>query len=392
MLIGYHKSMEQQAAVFWLAKDETDLARKVSGYCIQHILSPEEATPSTAMFLLADGDGLVLAATNGEPPREGSGNQLGREGALAQALQKGQSRLLNTASNDPELKTISSLYDFNAIYLQPIAPGVETLAVLLLGHSDPDHFSESRCEELESLAYQTTAVLQQIRLVKNISNRNALLQDLYRHSRIRQARALHDGPTQSIAALAMQINYARRLLEKDQDAAMADLIEIENLARRTTIIMRHMLFTLHPLILETAGVTPALESLAEKTSEAFEQQINTELADNESLRLDGFTKSLVFSTAVEALNNACQHAQAEKVTLRFSTQGDSATLEIEDDGIGFDPQDTEQGLKNNPTPGMLLMHEYADLLRGELQVQSKKGEGTRVSFGFPVTAANQPHA
>ena len=57
-------------------------------------------------------------------------------------------------------------------------------------------------------------------------------------------------PTQSVSAIAMRVNMAQRILQKDPKAAGEELARIEDLARRTTKEIRHMLFTLRPLVLE----------------------------------------------------------------------------------------------------------------------------------------------
>lgn len=227
--------------------------------------------------------------------------------------------------------------------------------------------------------------------IENLAQSNDLLQQLYTHARIRQARTLHDGPTQSIAALAMQVNYARRLMEKDPQAAMAEFQEIEELARRTTIEMRHILYILHPLTLESAGLSAALESLVEKTGEHFNRGIETDIATDGSVQLNDFEKYLVFIFTVEALHNACEHSRAEKVVLRYTVDDGSAILQIEDDGDGFDYPDPEQPAKNNPTPGMMVMRQVVELLHGDFEIQTHKGEGTRMILRIPSSAESSPH-
>jgi signal transduction histidine kinase len=87
------------------------------------------------------------------------------------------------------------------------------------------------------------------------------------------ARDLHDGPTQSVAAIAMRVNLARRMMKKNVKGTEEELEKIEELAHRTTKEVRHMLFTLRPLILESQGLTAALEAMAEKMRETFGQNV-----------------------------------------------------------------------------------------------------------------------
>ena len=75
---------------------------------------------------------------------------------------------------------------------------------------------------------------------------------------------LHDGPTQSVAAMAMRINLTRRMMDKGCGIGRGGNGLLEELAHRTTKEIRHMLFTLRPLILELQGLTAALQSMADK--------------------------------------------------------------------------------------------------------------------------------
>ena len=96
-------------------------------------------------------------------------------------------------------------------------------------------------------------------------------------ARRKLARDLHDGPTQSVSAIAMRVNFARRLMERDVAEAGEELYKIEDLARKTTKEIRHMLFTLRPLVLESQGLTAALQAMAEKVNETYNQNVIVEM-------------------------------------------------------------------------------------------------------------------
>ena len=80
-------------------------------------------------------------------------------------------------------------------------------------------------------------------------------------------------PTQSVAAMAMRINLARRMMERNTGSRDEELVKIEDLAHRTSKEIRHMLFTLRPLILESQGLGAALQAMAEKMRETFSQNV-----------------------------------------------------------------------------------------------------------------------
>ena len=118
---------------------------------------------------------------------------------------------------------------------------------------------------------------------------------------------LHDGPTQSIAAIAMRINYLRTLIERDPDQAMVELDKIEQLARETSQEVRGMLFTLRPLVLETEGLAAALETVINRIHEADDVQVRM-VGDEQTEILNERAQSVVFSVIEEALGNARKYA------------------------------------------------------------------------------------
>jgi signal transduction histidine kinase len=100
------------------------------------------------------------------------------------------------------------------------------------------------------------------------------------------ARDLHDGPIQSVASIAMRLSVAERLLfHKPKDVA-AELSNIETLARKTTGELRHLLFTLRPLTLETDGLIAGLDSIAEKNLNTYQQKVRIDVDEDVVDRLD----------------------------------------------------------------------------------------------------------
>lgn len=377
--------MASHEAHFWQATDSAQLAEQITTVCYEQLLSPSGKPSPAAWLFTLNGNQLTLKATAGTTPKDNKSPLDLKNGALKDALQQSQGVLIKDPAADPQLQAFPTLFRYKAIYLQQLATGDQVLAVLLLAHTNPRHFTRTRLSRLENLAASAAATLSHLQQLEKAQHAGRLLVDLYNYSRMRQARALHDGPTQAVAALALQLNYARRLIEKDPAAAIQELKDAEELARRTTIDMRNMLFTLHPLALESGGLAAALESLIEKTPESCQQSIELQVDQKTADKLDPFTRTMVFYLAVEALSNTCKHAPGTPVRLRFtSPQKGMACLEIEDDGPGFDPADTRTPGNGNPTPGLVLMRQYAALIRGELVIDAQPGQGTRLAVTFPI--------
>ncbi|MCP4593458.1 MAG: sensor histidine kinase, partial [bacterium] len=95
----------------------------------------------------------------------------------------------------------------------------------------------------------------------------------------------------------------------------------------------------------------------------------------------------LYRIAQEALNNALKHAGASQVTLSVRFAEDSVTLEVTDNGQGFDPADVQgkAGL------GLISMRERAEKIGGQLTIHSAPGEGTRVAISVPLTEQENFH-
>jgi len=228
--------------------------------------------------------------------------------------------------------------------------------------------------------------IQNARLYQDLEQEKERLAETQEEARRKLARDLHDGPTQSVAAIAMRVNFARRLIERNPKEASEELFKIEELARKTTKEIRHMLFTLRPLVLESKGLRAALEAMAEKMQETYGQDVFIEVDDNIVAQLDMGKQGVIFNIADEAVNNARKHAQAAHVWLRLKpSQRGLALLEIRDDGIGFDVEKMKSSYENRGSLGMINLKERTELINGVLQLQSKLGVGTRVQVYIPLT-------
>ena len=228
-------------------------------------------------------------------------------------------------------------------------------------------------------------------LYRNLRQEKDRLMEVQDEAQKKLARDLHDGPTQAVAALAMRANFVRRLLERDPKQAGEELFKMEDLARKTTREIRHMLFTLRPLVLESQGLTAALVQLAAKLKETHGQNVIVEAEPNLDDRLEMNHQGVLFYIVEEALNNARKHAQAEHLWVRLKTQGDVLTVEIQDDGVGFNVGAVEANYDRRGSLGMVNMRERAEMINGAVRIDSAEGRGTRIMVFIPLTEAAREH-
>lgn len=309
----------------------------------------------------------------------------GDRGLLGDAFATGDPRLGRNPVRDSEIQRLVGFHACRQALAIPLSVGLETYGVLLFGHPEADYFNTERVDLLEAIAQQAMVALQNARLYRDLEQEKERIMEIEEEARNRLARDLHDGPTQSIAAIAMRINFAKRLFEKDPDAASRELDKVENLARRTTKEIRHMLFTLRPLILESQGLVMALKQLAVKIRETHDQNVTVyaeaEVADN----LDMGKQGVVFYIVEEAVNNAGKHAEAEHVWVRLKSEDDLFILEVEDDGVGFNVGAVDSDYAQRGSLGMVNMRERAELVNGVLHIESADGAGTLITVIVPET-------
>ncbi|HLH27107.1 MAG TPA: GAF domain-containing sensor histidine kinase [Chloroflexota bacterium] len=195
--------------------------------------------------------------------------------------------------------------------------------------------------------------------------------------RQRLARELHDSVSQALYGVSLYAEAAGRALADGETApAAAHLREIRETVQEALGEMRLLLFELRPPLLEEHGLAGALE--ARLRAVEARAGLVTEFHGEHAARLPPETEQELYRLAQEALNNVLRHAQATRVTVWLDVAPDGATLEIVDDGVGFEPA---RGCSGGF--GLRGMSERAERLGGTLAVESAPGAGTRVRVEVP---------
>ncbi len=326
----------------------------------------------------------------------------GQRGILGLALKQTQPVFGADAHHDPELQYFSGFAAAKSILAIPLRAGYEHFGILVFGSETRDAFSDEHVELLNALSIQATIALQNAYLYLKLRQEKDKIIDAEDEARKNLARQLHDGPTQIVAAITMHINYIRMMLKNqfkdtnvDLKDAMEELQKVEDMARNVTKDVRHMLFTLRPLALETQGLTPALKQLANKMKETYNQNVVIESAPEADSLFTPQAQGILFYIIEEAVNNARKHAQAPHIYVRLFRSDDLAVIEVQDDGLGFDLQSVTSDYESRGSLGLVNMRERAAMAEGTLQMFSARGEGTKITVfvqikGEEPTAPSQP--
>lgn len=191
--------------------------------------------------------------------------------------------------------------------------------------------------------------------------------------RKRIARDLHDQTAQALTSLLLRLSA----LESSSDPAVRGATrELLALTSETLEEVRRMALELRPALLDDLGLVPALASIAEQYQRRLGIPV-TFRADRLSGRLGAEVELVLYRIAQEALTNAAKHAGARQVWMDLTLRDGLASLQVDDDGCGFDPQgvlaERERGL------GLFGMQERAALVGGALRLESRPGGGSRVA-------------
>lgn len=375
-----------------------DSALDMSAAALNPNLDPEQTTsdPLVGVVMLFNAGKLRIGSARRFTNADMRITFDGAEGVLKKALDEGEPVTFKDIGYDQELGRVVALRNCTGGYVFPLRSGFNVYGVMLFAHPEPGYFNTERTNLLDIIGRQAVVAIQNARLYQDLVEEKERLADVYEEARKKLARDLHDGPTQSVAAMAMRLNIARRMLAKDTKLANEELVKLEELAHRTTKEIRHMLFTLRPLILESQGLGAAIQSMADKMMETFSQRVVVEIDDRAVQQLEMGKQGVIFYIIEEAVNNARKHAAAEAITVRLrQVEVGIVLLEIQDNGAGFDVKAITQNYdkRSSSSLGMINLQERAELVNGLLNIDSAPGKGTNVQVYIPLTeeAADRLH-
>ena len=233
---------------------------------------------------------------------------------------------------------------------------------------------ESELSLLTTIADQVAVAMENARLYERAQEVAAL------EERQRLARELHDSVSQALFGIALGARTARTLLDRDPARVAEPLEYVLAQAEAGLTEMRALIFELRPEALEAEGLVAALEKQAQ--SLRARHGIAVEAALGTEPDAPPRVKEAVYRIAQEALHNTVKHARAQRVDLRLAWSDKGITLEVRDDGRGFDPQGQFPGHL-----GLRTMRERAIRLGGTLAVESAPGQGTRIRAEVPSAVA-----
>ena len=345
-------------------------------------LSSLASRPASMVLLFGD-NGLYVAASRNLSHGDEDRIIPGEAGIVGQTLSTAEPVIVGNLADDPELYQFAAFRRCRSAICVPLRAGFENYGVVVFASPEGNAYTKEHQEVLTAICNQAVVAIQNAQLYQSLRDERDRIIEVEEEARKKLARDLHDGPTQSIAAIAMRLNFTRLLLDKEPASAKEELQKLEALARRTTKEIRTMLFTLRPVVLETHGLKVAVEQLVQKLQETEDLPVQLEIEDLGD-RLDVNGQAVAFFITEEAINNAKKHANANNIWVRMYIRGGYFVTEVEDDGKGFLVDVESEAAAQRGSLGLINLRERAELVEGQLTIESQPGRGTKIRLVVPL--------
>ena len=306
------------------------------------LLSYEDGTYST---MLQDGFNLPPELSEQELP-----------GVLRKASLSPDPLRIQDLSQDP-----TSDRDGCGLYIRLIVRNADT-GLLAIEHNEPNHYSESDRQLLQSMVDVLALTLDNARSFNQLRSLAAA------EERSKIARDLHDRLGQYLTYIAMELERI------NQDVPSTELKELQEEVQGAVTEFRDTLLELRAAVSADRPLSLVLNEVVERFAKRSEIEISLECGDR-SQRLPARVENEFLRITQEALTNVQKHAGASKVQIRWAVADGRGVLVVQDDGRGFDPT---MGIRGNAY-GLVGMRERAAAVGALLAISSELGHGTAIT-------------
>jgi signal transduction histidine kinase len=369
----YGETRQRLAESQGVQRVTTSLLRKNNLQEVLEIICNEalnltDATGSAVLLLEKDG---WLRVTSAVGEKLSVLDRLSIDGSLAgQAVHTGEPAFFNDVSSIG-LDYLREL-GINTLLAAPLKVESTIIGVLDVINK-VGGFTKEDLRIISLFADQAAIVIDQTQLHQQVAQMVVI------EERQRLARELHDSVTQALYSVNLYAEAARRaLIAGKKGVTLENLKKLREMTREALLEMRLLVFELHPSVLEKEGLVAALQ--ARLAAVESRSGLKTEISVSDERRLPITIEDELYRIAQEGLNNSVKHAQAKnlKISVKFSEE--SVSLEIWDDGIGFNLE-AARGSGGMGLPGI---EERVRKIGGSLAVESFPKTGAKLTVIAPI--------
>ena len=217
----------------------------------------------------------------------------------------------------------------------------------------------------------------QVKLVEALNQYSQNLITNIETERQRLAVDIHDGLGQNLLVIRNKILMAlkKKSTISTLEETLESLLEVTTEALDDTRAMSH---NLRPPILNTMGLTVAIQSLVEKMRVSSALKINLDMKDSIDGLIQKELEINVYRILQESFNNAFKHSKAIKIEIFIEKIANELLINFRDNGKGFDQGKIQMG------QGLLGIKERVSLMRGTFLIESENKKGTKIMIKIPV--------
>jgi signal transduction histidine kinase len=213
---------------------------------------------------------------------------------------------------------------------------------------------------------------------------SAQLQTAQERERKRIAVELHDSVNQSLSAIKFSIGHATQIAERGQtEAAMRMLDALVPMVQATMEEVRRISMDLRPRSLDDFGIITTLGWFSREFSRLYQGVDIRALVKAEEHDSPVGLRTVIYRITQEAVNNAIKHGKAARVDIRLTVTPETIELEVQDDGVGFSPEEAMSRTRVDGGVGLGSMRERAEFSGASFEVRSALGRGSLLLTQWP---------
>jgi two-component system nitrate/nitrite sensor histidine kinase NarX len=259
----------------------------------------------------------------------------------------------------------------------PLLRGDRILGLLAAMENEPRSFSERDVRLLQQLAQNVVVAIENAQLYQKVHSMAAS------EERRWLARNLHDDLAQGLGLINIQTTVTEDLLSSGKiEQASDSLKQVKEIANRSYTHVREAIFSLRTIVSPDTRFLATLQEYLSDYQRHYGVETALDVVDEDAVQFSDEVGAQVAYIIKEAVTNARKHGGAEYVEVKIATDDCGSKIIVRDDGMGFDPV-TVSG-EDAQQMGLQIMRERARSVKGELDVHSKKGQGTSITLCVPI--------
>jgi len=317
------------------------------------------------------------------------------EGITGSVAQSGKAILLEDISSDPRVahRELVMAEGLKAFICVPLRARDKVLGVLNIASRMPRHFTTSDMHLLYAIGDELGIAIEHARLYERLRKARERLRKLARQNlvaeedeRRRIARELHDETSQSLSGIALQLQALIEMSTisgQPEAEFVAGLKKVQSLTVQVHKEVSRLISNLHPALLDTLGLVPAVRQYAETSLHPLGIAITVETKGTE-MRFPPEVEAAFFRFIQGAVGNIAQHSKAKNAAIVFEYKPDEFLLTISDDGKGFNVSEITDVEESGRGRGLFSMRERIGSMGGTSGIESAIGKGTEVWARVPI--------